>query len=174
MSKSIQTKVSASHFTKSNIINIDYNIKPTNQFILIFVIEFSTNESYFVFRVAHRQTQFKEIKQIRAYDPESLYGDIGGYMGLLLGYSILNLPSMIAVCYGFIKNRFSNQKQLRQNRQKAGKIDAWLLSDHLNTMVRTETINIDKTIVENVEKRHEKLTEINTDSDLIIENCIGD
>ena len=138
---------------------------------LVFVIEFSTNESYFVFRVAHRQTQFKEIKQIRAYDPESLYGDIGGYMGLLLGYSILNLPSMIALCYGFIKNRFSNQKQLRQNSQKAGKIDAWLLSDHSLTMVPTKTINIDKTIEENVEYRHKKVTEIDTDNDLVIENC---
>ena len=138
---------------------------------LFYVIEFSKNESYFVFRVAYRQTQFKEIKQIRAYDPESLYGDIGGYMGLLLGYSILNLPSMIAVWYGFIKNTFSNQKQMRQNSKKVGKTDAWLISDHSLTMVPSRTMNIDRTIEENVQNRQKIVPEISTDNDLIIENC---
>ena len=134
----------------------------------------SNNESYFKFRVAHRQTQFKEIKQIRAYDPESLYGDIGGYMGLLLGYSILNLPSMIAFCYRFIKTTFSNQEKLRHNSQKVGQIDAWLLSDHSLTMGRTKTMNIDKSIEENVEERHKKINEIKIDNESMIENCTGD
>ena len=78
---------------------------------------------------------------------------------------------MVVVCYGFIKNKFSNQKQLRQNSQNVGKIDAWLLSDHSLTTAPTKTINIDKTIEENVENRHKKVAEINTDNDLIIENC---
>ena len=81
---------------------------------------------------------------------------------------------MIAVCYGFIKTKFLNRKELRQNSQKVGKIDAWLLSDHSLSMVRAKTMNIDKTIEENDKNRHNKLNEINTDNNLILENCIGD
>ena len=84
-------------------------------YFLNLILEFSYNESYFDFGVSHRQTQFKEIRQIRSYDAESLYGDIGGYMGLLLGYSILNLPTMIISCYGFIKKRFLDRKAQKSN-----------------------------------------------------------
>ena len=44
-----------------------------------------TNQTYFTFWVFYRQTTFREIKQIRAYDLENLYGNIGGYMGLFFG-----------------------------------------------------------------------------------------
>ena len=81
-------------------------------------LEGSTNESHYTIRVSHRQTTFRETKQIRAYDLESLCGDIGGYMGLLLGYSILNMPTMILLCYGSIKRRLFDLKLLRTNDNK--------------------------------------------------------
>ena len=39
--------------------------------------------------------KFKEIRQIRKYSVQSLVGNLGGYIGLCLGYALLNLPSVI-------------------------------------------------------------------------------
>ena len=87
--------------------------------------------STFTIRVSHRQTTFREIKHVCAYDVESLYGDIGGYMGLLLGYSILNLPSMILFCYGSIRKRILDLKPLRSNKNNERRNEIGYSSSHL-------------------------------------------
>ena len=53
------------------------------------------NESAFIINVMHYQSTYHETKQFKAYDIESLVGDVGGYMGLFLGYSILHLPNLV-------------------------------------------------------------------------------
>ena len=52
-----------------------------------------TDEDWFMMEFAIMMTKFKEIKQTRAYSVQSLVGNLGGYIGLCLGYAILNLPS---------------------------------------------------------------------------------
>ena len=69
-----------------------------------------TNDSYFTFWVFYRQTTFREITQIRAYDLDNLYGNIGGYMGLFLGYAILNIPTMLFILYGGIKKNMLDKR----------------------------------------------------------------
>ena len=44
---------------------------------------------------------FKEIKQIRAYNVQSLIGNAGGYIGLFLGYTLKEMPSLLKTMYGF-------------------------------------------------------------------------
>ena len=46
---------------------------------------------------------FKEIKQNRAYNLENLIGNVGGYVGLLLGYALLDFLSLLLSCYGKMK-----------------------------------------------------------------------
>ena len=106
----------------------------------MFISARSNNESYFTIRVSHRQTTFREIKQTRAYDVESLYGDIGGYMGLLLGYSILNLPSMILLCYGSIRKRILDLKPLRSNNSNEHRNEIGYSSSHLRIIHGETTI----------------------------------
>ena len=48
--------------------------------------------------------KFKEIKQVRKYSEQSLVGNLGGYIGLCLGYAILNLPTMILEIWRNIKH----------------------------------------------------------------------
>ena len=43
------------------------------------------------------QTSFLLIEQIRGYDFNSLIGNIGGYVGMFLGYALLNFPNAIVV-----------------------------------------------------------------------------
>ena len=58
---------------------------------------------------------FKEIKQIRAYNLQSLIGNTGGYVGLLLGYTILELPFLIIKLIGTIKGVYLGKVRDKKN-----------------------------------------------------------
>ena len=49
---------------------------------------------------------FKEIKQVRAYNVQSLIGNSGGYIGLFLGYTLKEMPSFLKIIYGFTMSWF--------------------------------------------------------------------
>ena len=60
--------------------------------------------------------KYKEIKQVRKYSEQSLVGNLGGYIGLCLGYAILNLPTMILKIWKNVKhicfaNEYPSSKQ---------------------------------------------------------------
>ena len=57
-----------------------------------------------ILRVTYRSEEYKEIKQVRAYDVQSLIGNAGGYIGLILGCSIRELPFIFGLCYKMICN----------------------------------------------------------------------
>ena len=130
-------------------------------YFLNLTLEFSYNESYFDFGVSHRQTQFKEIRQIRSYDVESLYGDIGGYMGLLLGYSILNLPTMIISCYGLIKKTFLDRKAQKTNYPNDTALDKEFFSNDSRTTRGETTIQTDTAIDKCEGERNKTLSKNN-------------
>lgn len=58
---------------------------------------------WFKVRLWFRSNRFMEIKQIRAYNFQNLVGNGGGYIGLFLGYSMVQLPSMISSAYNWSK-----------------------------------------------------------------------
>ena len=68
------------------------------------------NESGFTLRMMFRQTRFREVEQIRAYDFESLVGNVGGYIGMFLGYAISNLPRFFLDVITFTKKYFYQVK----------------------------------------------------------------
>ena len=65
---------------------------------------------WFKVRLWFRSNRFMEIKQIRAYNFQNLVGNGGGYVGLFLGYSIVQLPSMIISVYNWIQNKILSKK----------------------------------------------------------------
>ena len=42
---------------------------------------------------------YKEITQVKAYDEESFVGNVGGYIGMFLGISLLQLPELMNIVY---------------------------------------------------------------------------
>ena len=54
-----------------------------------------TNGGWFRVRVKFIANEFKEFKQVRAYNAENLIGNSGGYIGLLVGYTIAQMPRMV-------------------------------------------------------------------------------
>ena len=55
----------------------------------------SRNGGWFRVQAEFISNEFKEFEQVRAYNLESLIGNSGGYIGLLVGYTVAQMPRMI-------------------------------------------------------------------------------
>ena len=56
-------------------------------------------DDFVVLNINFQARTFKEIKQVRAYNTQTLVGNAGGYIGLFLGYTIREIPSFIRYVY---------------------------------------------------------------------------
>ena len=57
-------------------------------------------EPRFMVLVHFPNRKYRQITHVQEYDIESMVGNIGGYLGLFLGYSLLHLPQfLISLCY---------------------------------------------------------------------------
>ena len=63
---------------------------------------------YFWFGLYIYDQKFKEIVQIKDIDINTLIGYIGGYIGLILGYSILQIPEYLVVFILKVKSYYSS------------------------------------------------------------------
>ena len=64
--------------------------------------------------------QLNLMISVREFDTQNLYGNISGYIGLFLGYSLFQIPSLLRFIYYFIKeywqvlaNRHLNVKRIK-------------------------------------------------------------
>ena len=61
-----------------------------------FINHFKGNsDDFHILNVNFKSPVFKEIKQVRAYNIQTLIGNAGGYIGLFLGYTIKELPKLL-------------------------------------------------------------------------------
>ena len=89
--------------TEIQKLQIDYSLKTTNKTTLeehapssSLVQEHpKTNGTWFEIAFDIQTDTFKEIKQKRAYSEQSLVGNIGGYLGIFIGFSLLDLFASI-------------------------------------------------------------------------------
>ena len=63
-------------------------------------------KGYFWFGLYIYDQKFKEIVQIKDIDINTLIGYIGGYIGLILGYSILQIPEYLVVFIRKVKSYY--------------------------------------------------------------------
>ena len=74
-------------------------------------------EGWFRLEYVISTNKFEEIKQVRKYSEQSLVGNLGGYIGLCLGYAILNLPTMILEIWKNAKHIcFANENRSSKRR----------------------------------------------------------
>jgi hypothetical protein len=69
------------------------------------------NESYTIIFIAYLESKFKEIKQTKAFGIESLVGNVGGYIALFLGVSVIQLPSFLMKLYRKLQKRNNTNQQ---------------------------------------------------------------
>ena len=55
----------------------------------------------------YKQGRFLETRQVKAYTMNSLVGNIGGYIGMFLGYALLNVPETFMEFFQKLKSRKS-------------------------------------------------------------------
>lgn len=68
-----------------------------------------------------QDSTYLEIQHAREYSIQSLVGNAGGYMGLFLGYAVLQMPHFLVQIFVWFKkdNKLSNFCQNRRKKQKA-------------------------------------------------------
>ena len=62
--------------------------------------------------------KYLEIKQTKAYTFTNLVGNVGGYIGLFLGYTILNAPKLASKLYHTAQKMFVIRKSETDNVSK--------------------------------------------------------
>ena len=66
----------------------------------------SRAKSRFMVLVHFPNQKYREITHVQEYDVESMVGNIGGYIGLFLGYTLLHFPRFMLSVFAYIKNKF--------------------------------------------------------------------
>ena len=64
--------------------------------------------SWFRVTITFSESYYKNIRQVRAYNVQSLIGNAGGYVGLFVGYTIAELPVLLLTIYQKLKTSFSS------------------------------------------------------------------
>ena len=59
--------------------------------------EEETNDPYFTISLNAKDNTYKEIRMKRAYDIWILVGNVGGFIGLFLGYSLMMFPELMRI-----------------------------------------------------------------------------
>ena len=68
------------------------------------------NESFFEILQLYRQPRFTDRIQTKAYTIDDLVGSVGGFVGLFMGYAIVQFPSFASSAVHFIKRRLFKSK----------------------------------------------------------------
>ena len=75
----------------------------------------------FVIDQIYRQTRFTNKLQTKAYTLDDLVGTCGGYIGMFLGYALIQFPRFVEMTFHAIKQRFFALDGDNINKKKATK-----------------------------------------------------
>ncbi|XP_022079731.1 low-density lipoprotein receptor-related protein-like isoform X1 [Acanthaster planci] len=65
------------------------------------------NENIVRLEVFYEELNYESTKEIPAYESSSLLGDIGGIIGLYIGFSFITVAEFLCVIYKLVKNAFN-------------------------------------------------------------------
>ena len=87
--------------------------------------EFGTDykDKYFAVYFYFPKELFKNIVLVRSFDIQTLIGNAGGYIGLFLGNTLLQLPGFVYYLWKKLKYIFKSENRKRQIGHKNGKLD---------------------------------------------------
>jgi hypothetical protein len=68
----------------------------------------TNTSSWFRIVLLFYEQSYKQITQVRAYDMELLIGNLGGYIGLFLGYAMLQIPDSVSIFKKWLNLNFNN------------------------------------------------------------------
>ena len=92
-------------------VKMDYKDLPANNLETRKETIQDNQDDWFKIRLWYRSPTFMEIKQVKAYCFESVVGNGGGYVGLFLGYSLVQLPNLIKYLFSMLHQHFGNNEE---------------------------------------------------------------
>ena len=90
------------------------------------------NDSYFSFEQMYRQPRYRETIQMQAYNLDNFIGNVGGYMGLFLGYAFVQLPNLFES--GYITTTSMASKMMEIARSRGQKFWICFNNNHVNLL----------------------------------------
>ena len=82
----------------STILGVNYEYSETKWKLEEFQ-HLNADLNFFEVNLEFPNPTYKEITQVKAYDEESFVGNVGGYIGMFLGISILQIPEYVNMVY---------------------------------------------------------------------------
>ena len=74
------------------------------------------NQSRLMILVHFPNLKYRQITHVQEYDVESLVGNVGGYIGLFLGYTLLHFPKFVISMFHIVKNKIvPGVQEVRRN-----------------------------------------------------------
>ena len=109
-----------------------------------------SKESRFMVMVHFPNLKYRQIEHVQEYDFESLVGNIGGYIGLFLGYSLINFPRFIISLIKIIRKKLMPimQKNKREKRTQNRSL-IYTQSPRINPIEASEVNNVESATFHN-------------------------
>ena len=84
----------------------------------------SREQSRFMVLVHFPNRKYRQITHVQEYDVESMMGNIGGYIGLFLGYSLLQFPDFLRKVYkrNTSKNQITHSSKVAEKKNEIRKL----------------------------------------------------
>ena len=109
-----------------------------------------SQQSRFMVMVHFPNLKYRQIEHVQEYDFESLVGNIGGYIGLFLGYSLINFPRFIISLLGIFRKKLVPTIR-KKNDQKNSSV-SHTQSPCINPIESSEENNVDSVTIHNQTK----------------------
>ena len=61
----------------------------------------------------HSSDYFQETTNVRKFSRDSVWGNVGGYVGMFLGFSVLQIPSLLNAVYHKIKDKYTSSSTIK-------------------------------------------------------------
>ena len=84
--------------------------------------EEETKDPYFTIALKIKDLTYKEIQMKKAYAISALVGNIGGFIGLFLGYALMMFPDLVKATILYIRMR-SSIEPVKVNENATGQTD---------------------------------------------------
>ena len=73
--------------------------------------EWNENSQLFEVLLEFQDATYMEIQQVRDYGVQDVVGDVGGYLGLFLGFALLQIPELVHKIYCWIDNTIKSSER---------------------------------------------------------------
>ena len=67
--------------------------------------DWENNDTFTMLNIHFKSVGYKELINVRAFNEESLIGNLGGYIGMFLGFAIWQVPDFLSFVFGKMKSQ---------------------------------------------------------------------